>query len=873
MLKSSVRPILLAAICLSLFVTANAQTSTSPADQEKRIDQLLSQMTVEEKVDIVSGGFWMGTRAIPRLHIPIFQMSDGPVGAHVPPPSTAFAAGIGLAATWDTQLAEEVGVQLGRDSRSRGAAYLLGPGVNIYRAPMNGRNFEYFGEDPYLGARIAVAYIQGVQSQNVSATIKHFLVNNSEYARNTSNSVVDERTLREIYLPIFEAGVKEAHVGSVMDSYNLINGEHATQNAYFNIDILKKQWGFQGVLMSDWGAVHDTLGCFNSGLDLEMPDARYFNRDTLLPLLKNGKITTVALDDKVRRILRIAARFGWLDHGQLDLSIPRYNQLGRLIALRGALESAVLLKNDHNFLPLDRAKQTRIAVLGPNAWPSPATGGGSGEVLAFNSTSDLEGISYSLGIAGSVTWSRAIPSPNGLAESTHWTTQPNGSERGITVDTFANHDLSGSPSSTRVERDFSSGQSHPTDAEAEQAHLTSAIASPEGPPAPRPPRPPSSARWTGYYTAASAGTFDLYALDGAELRLLVDDKLLIDNAEVPRAALNQISLDLSAGPHKVVLEQLVAGGYGGSEIRVGISARDHWVSDEAKKLAANADVVVLALGFDPQTESEGIDRGFDLPLGQQELIREISAINKNVVVVLNSGGSINVAPWLDSVPALLQLWYPGEEGGNALASLLFGDMTPSGRLPISWERRIEDNPSLASYYPTPATIAHPQQNIDYKDGIWVGYRGYDHNHTQPLFPFGYGLSYTTFEYTNLTVTPASDPSGQKLFTVAFDVKNTGSREGAEVAQLYIGAPAGKIERPEKELKGFTRLELKPGESQHVELPLNPRAFTYFDVTGKQWRADAGNYTVRVGRSSADTPLHATATLGKPITASIETSQP
>jgi beta-glucosidase len=868
------------AICLALvlpclpFVTAKAQTATpSPAEQEKRVEQLLSQMTVEERVDILAGSFNMGTQPIPRLHIPIFQMADGPVGAHVPPPSTAFAAGIGLAATWDTQLAEEVGVELGRDARSRGAAYLLGPGVNIYRAPMNGRNFEYFGEDPYLSGRIATAYIQGVQSQHVSAVIKHYLANNSEYARDDSNSIVDERALREIYLPVFEAGVKEGHVGSVMDSYNLINGAHATQNNYFNSEVLKRQWEFDGVLMSDWGAVHDTVACFNAGLDLEMPDNKFFNRASLLPALKDGKVSTADLDDKVRRILRVAVRFGWLDREQMDIAIPRYNQIGRLIALRGALESAVLLKNDHNLLPLDRTKQTRIAVLGPNAWPTPTTGGGSGEVLPFTRVSILEGISNSLGIAGNVTYARAIPSIDFVAHSTRWTTDAACKLPGVTVETFADASFSGQPANTRVEQSLEAGEHRTIDIEKEEADLHPSAAELAKEHHPHPPRKTDFIRWTGYYAADTAGSYDIYALDGAKFRLLIDNKPLIDNSQSNRATLNQASLELSAGTHKVVFEQLSAGGYGHSDIRVGIVADNAWVSDYAKKLAAQADVVVLALGFDPQTETEGADRSFDLPLGQQHLIREISAINKNVVVVLNSGGSVDVARWLENVPALLQTWYPGEEGGDALASLLFGDMSPSGRLPISWERRIEDNPSIASYYPTAATVGSAQPDIAYNDGVWVGYRGYDHNHTPPLFPFGFGLSYATFEYSNLSVKPAADPTGRTLFTVGFDVKNASTRDAAEVAQLYVAPPAGQIERPEKELKGFARLELKPGETRHVELPLNPRAFTYFDVAGKQWHADAGQYTVRVGHSSADTPLHSTATLDKPIRQSIEASRP
>ena len=339
------------------------------------MDAMVQKLTLEQKIALIGGEDNMYIRSEPSIGFPRLKMSDGPVGVRTWGPSTAYAAGIGLAASWDRSLAEKVGVGLGQDARARGVNFLLGPGVNIYREPMNGRNFEYFGEDPFLAGQIAATYIDGVQSQGVSATVKHFDANNSEYDRQRSNSVIDERTLHEIYLPAFEAAVKQGHVGAVMDSYNLINGEHATQNAYLNIEVLRKEWGFRGILMSDWGAAHEGIADANGGLDLEMPDAQYMTTATLLPAIKSGQVTVATIDQKVRRIIRTAMQFGFLDRDQLDPGMSLYNQHGDAIALQSAEEGAVLLKNQNHLLPLDRHRIHTLAVLGPDAYPAVPGGG------------------------------------------------------------------------------------------------------------------------------------------------------------------------------------------------------------------------------------------------------------------------------------------------------------------------------------------------------------------------------------------------------------------------------------------------------------------------------------------------------------------
>ena len=374
-------------LLVSFLAFAQSPSPTTPAI-ESRADKMLKQLTLEEKIDLIGGVNDFYIRGIKHIGLPELKMADGPFGVRNYGPSTTFG-GMGLAATWDPDLAGRMGAVVGQDARARGVHFMLGPGVNISRSPLCGRNFEYFGEDPFLASRTAVAYIQGMQSQGVSATIKHYMGNNQEFLRHDADAIIDERTMREIYLPTFEAAVKEAHVGAIMDSYNLINGEHATQNARLNNEIAKKEWGFEGIVMSDWDATYDGVAAANGGLDLEMPSGKFMNRATLLPAVKAGKVSEATIDDKVRRILRTAIRFGWLDREQTDLSVPLYNEKGGEVALEAARSGMVLLKNDRNLLPLDKTKIKSIAVIGPDAYPAPVVGGGSAGVRPVTAVSYL----------------------------------------------------------------------------------------------------------------------------------------------------------------------------------------------------------------------------------------------------------------------------------------------------------------------------------------------------------------------------------------------------------------------------------------------------------------------------------------------------
>jgi len=790
-------------------------------------------MTVDEKIEIIGGINDFYTRPIPRLGIPPLKMSDGPMGVHDYGLTTAYPAGIALAASWDVDLTQRFGAAMGKDARARGVHFILAPGMNIYRAPMNGRNFEYFGEDPFLASRMAVAVIKGIQSQRVIATAKHFAGNNSEFARMTLSSDIDERTLREIYLPAFEASVKEANAGAVMDAYNLVNGAYMTANNHLNNEILKKEWGFDGILMSDWGATHDSIAAANGGLDLEMPSPTFMNGDTLLPALKDGKISAATLDDKVRRILRKAIEFGFLDQPQTDTDIPSYSQEGRQVALEAARGSMVLLKNSGDLLPLDAAKLKTIAVIGPDAYPAVISGGGSAETKPFNAVSYLEGISNHLGTRAKVLYAVDVPPLDEVFENSEFVTALDG-ETGLKGEYFSNEDLKGTPALVRTDK---------------HVHFDWG----EGSFAPDQPIDHFSVRWTGYFVPEKSGDYKFFTSADDGVRLYIGDETAINDWQPHSQTLDTAARHLEAGQaYKIRLEYFES--VGSAIVGFGVTRAEAFIGRETRALAAKADAVIICVGFDPKTEGEGFDRTFQLPGGQDELIRQISAVNKNVIVVLTAGGNVDMTRWIENVPAILHAWYPGQEGGTALAQILFGDCSPSGKLPASFERRWEDNPTFHTYYPEKG-----EKRVQYSEGIFVGYRHFDRSETKPLFAFGYGLSYTTFGYSNLSVTPQTGSPGGPVM-VSFDVRNTGRRAGAEVAELYVGDAHASVPRPVKELKGFAKITLKPGETKPITLTLDRRAFSFYDVKKHDWSAEPGEFTISVGGSSDNIQLRGKFTL-------------
>ena len=638
-------------------LSLKAQAVIGPEHQE-RAAALVQQMTLDEKISLIAGyqdGFH--TAPVERLGIPEIRMADGPQGVRNNTKSTLFACGVAAAASWNPSLVREMGVALGQDSRARGVHILLGPGVNICRSPLCGRNFEYFGEDPFLAAETAVAYIEGVQSQGVMATVKHFALNNQEYNRHHINSVADERTINEIYFPAFRAAVERAHVGSVMTSYNPVNGVHSAENAYLIGQTLRGKWNFQGFTMSDWTSTYTPLLMVQDGVDLEMPRAFCYTAETLKPLLERGVITEKQIDDKVCRILQTYIAFGFLDRPQLDSSIPEDNPYSREVAYRLACESIVLLKND-GILPLK--KNRRIALSGPGAEVIPC-GGGSGAVDPLYTVSLKEG-----------------------------------------------------------------------------------------------------------------------------LQLL------------------------------------------------------------GARFSEKADVEIVALGFDKTTEKENHDRTFALPEGQETFVEEALARGRKVILIVNAGGAVDLSRIEGRVSAILWAWYPGQEGGKALAEILYGKVNPSGRLPVSFPRALEDNPAQPYYAPSEPynKRGHTVVPTTYAEGIFTGYRGY--GETAPLYPFGFGLGYTDFSYSELTVTPAGDG-----FDVRLEVRNSGKRDGSETVQIYVHEENPCVPRPVRELKGFCKVSIPKGQARTVTVHLPREAFAYYDSDSHGWVVNPGAFTIEAGASAAD----------------------
>jgi len=830
-MKRNVRFVLITLV-LCLATAAHAQQQTS-ADIDQRVEKILGQMTLEEKIDYIGGTKDFYVRAIPRLGVPELKMSDGPLGIRNFGPSTAYPAGIAMAATWDVDLAKQVGTMMGKDSRARGIHFLLGPGMNIYRAPMCGRNFEYFGEDPFLASRMAVANIIGIQSQGVIATAKHYMGNNQEWNRHHISSDIDERTMREIYLPAFEASVKEAKVGAFMDAYNLVNGVHMTQHGSLNTDVLRKEWGFDGIMMSDWDSTYDGVAAANGGLDLEMPSGKFMNRETLIAAVIAGTVKTEVIDEKVRRILRTAMAFGFFDRDQIDGTIPLTNPESTKASLQAAREGIVLLKND-GVLPLDAKKLKRVAVIGPNADMAIWGGGGSSRVEPYSGVTILSGIRTAAGAGVDVAFSPGLQLTRDIFEGTEFSAA-DGMSKGLTAEYFNNTELKGEPvlvrTDGRVAFDWKRGSYD--------------SGSPED---------NFSVRWTGYYTAPHNGTFGIYVAGDDGFRLYVDDKPVIDQWVYQGETLLTKTIELEGGrKYKVRLEYFE--GTGDSKIGFGISdGLGNSELQNAKEVAAKADAVILTIGFNATSEGEGADRPFELSHAQQALVKEVMSANKNVIAVISAGGNIDMADWLGGTRALLHTWYAGEQVGTALAEVLFGVTNPSGKLPVSFERAWKDNPTSDSYYDPDG-----DKRVQYKEGIFLGYRHYDRSTVKPLFPFGYGLSYTKYKYSKLKI---GRPAKDGTVKVTYKVANVGSREGAEVSQVYVSEKQATVPRPVKELKGFARTPLKPGESKKVSVTLDRRAFAYYDTETKQWTVNPGEFEVLVGSSSQQIEAKGTVKVGQ-----------
>jgi beta-glucosidase len=851
---------------------------------EERVDSILSQMTLDEKLSFIGGTGFFDVKPIPvpGLNVPlnpqIFQ-TDAGLGVRITPASVRYPARLALAATFNPDRARDTGAALGRDTRARGFFTILGPGMDFYRTPFGGRNFEYMtGEDPFLGSQLVPQVIQGIQKQGVWACAKHFVCNDQEANRTVINTVLDERTLREIYLPPFEAAVKQGHTATVMGAYNFLQigtlpSAQCNESSFLLNEILKKEWGFTGFVMSDYEAIHDGLQAALDGCDLELPKAKFMTPQVLLPAINSGKLPISMINDKVRRILREVVSFGFLDIKQLDPSMPLDDPRSELAALNTAREGIVLLKNEGSILPLKRNQVRSIAVLGPAARGASSTGFGSSFVTPINFVSEIDGIRKEAGAQVTVDFIADCTLDPATAP---WAfIDANGhAEQGLQGQYFTTPDLTGTPAVTRVDDEVN------FDWEQGQIPVV-------------PNQATFSAKWIGQIVPKISGNQVFRVCADGGIRLIVNDETLIDNFNSPPLPPQPhgygptvaFSAKISAVVGKVYTVELdyhrAAGFFGSAFVRPAggngglLGVQLSWAALQPPPKLAKYDGVIVCVGTNNQYDGEAWDRPFQLPEFQDELIQNVSKINRRTVVITHGGGAFDVQPWIDQVSGLIHAWYPGQNGGQALGEILFGTVNPSGKLPITWEKQIEDNPAFAAF-PIPLN-QHPS-TIQYSEGIFVGYRGYEKNGKTPQFPFGFGLSYTTFAYSDLDldISPSKQGAESKehplpkvnfpvsklkddneehpVAKVSFTVTNTGKRPGAEIAQLYVGEQNPPVPRPKKELKGFQKVFLQPGESRRVTLELDQRSFAYFNTTTEQWDAVADTYNILIGSSSQELPL-------------------
>ncbi|MDX2110544.1 MAG: glycoside hydrolase family 3 C-terminal domain-containing protein [Verrucomicrobiota bacterium] len=813
-------------------------TAPSPA-VEARVNALIQQLTLDDKIRMLGGHHKEGmTLDIPRVGIPNFWMADGPVGVHWwTKESTAYPALIALAASWDEALAYKMGEALGRDCRSRGVHILLAPGVNLYRSPLCGRNFEYLGEDPILSGKLATAYIRGVQDQGVAATVKHFAANFQEYDRHGISSDADERTLREVYLKAFEMAVKDGGTAALMTAYNLINGEHCSEHDWLLQTVLKGEWGYSGLVMSDWDSTYSAVGAVANGLDLEMPWAKRMTAEQLKPALANGLITVAMLDDKVRRLLRLAVCFGWLDHPQKDETIPYRDPKTEAVALEVARRGITLLKNDSATLPYDPATTRKVVVLGHAGVQPMICGGGSAYTTPHRLVTLVEGLKQLLPEADIKHFTAVDLERPAKAFAGCMLYSPDG-ERGLRGEYFNNRTLAGTPALVRLDAqvDFGWYHANPIAPEVDKANF--------------------SIRWTGEIRPTKTAKHILFAKPhDAYYRVLLDDVVVMESGKIPVSRLQSATMELKAGrSYKVQIEYFKDRDW--NAMRFGWEPVDAAFVDYecALHAASEADAVIVTAGFTGEIEGEGYDREFGLDLAQEALINSACSANPKTAVVLFSGSAVDVTQWLASTPALLHNWFPGQEGGLALAEVLLGKINPGGRLPFTWEKRLQDRSSFPYYHDTDG-----DKRVLLGDGVFGGYRHFDRAGIAPQFPFGFGLSYTTFALANLQVAKACITAGEVVL-VTVDVSNTGSREGTTTVQLYVSDVDARLPRPIKELKSFTSVTLAAGEKRTITFAVTESMLNYFDPDAKQWVAEPGVFDVLVGFDAGECPLKASLTL-------------
>ena len=794
---------------------------------EVRVQDLLGRLTLEEKLELL-GGTGFATKPIKRLGIPELKMADGPLGVRWKP-STAFPAGIALTSSWDPQMVELVGKAIAQEVKGKGRHVILAPCVNIARIPQGGRNFESFGEDPYLCSRMAVSYIQGVQQERVVATVKHYAANNQEYQRDSVDVVVSERALNEIYLPAFKAAVTEAKVLAVMSAYNKVNGPYCSENPYLLNEKLKGEWGFRGLVMSDWGAVHSTIPTAQNGLDLEMPEDKYLTLSALKEALADGRVLESQIDEKIRRILRVMFTIGLFDeYFPVDSTVVN-SAAHRQIALEAARAGIVLLKNESNILPLDQKKIKTIAVIGPNAAIARTGGGGSSRVTPIDPVSPLQGLQNRLGEQVKILYAPGIllDGDESAIEPAYFYTSTSLRQSGLQAEYFDNKDLQGEPKITRIDPqiDF---RWH---GDAPHSEL---------------PADKFSVRWSGVIQAPQSGKYIFASASDDGTRLYLDGQLVIDdwNDHAVEARTAAITLEKEK-IYSLKFEYYENGG--DAVVLLGWQLPGIDLEGQAIEIARKAERVIFFAGTSANYETEGRDReDLVLPNGQEALIQKLSRVNPELIVVLITGSPVLMENWIDQTKGLVQGWFGGVEMGNALADILLGNYNPSGKLPISFPRRWED----CSAYPT---YKKESGTTRYDDDIYVGYRHFEHAGITPRFAFGYGLSYTRFEYGPLSVSGKELLPGQSVI-VSTTIRNSSSIAGSEVIQLYIRDVVASLERPFKELKDFRKITLQAAESQVVSFSIDSNDLAFYHPDQKRWISEPGEFEIMLGSSSRSEDL-------------------
>ncbi|KAK9311756.1 glycoside hydrolase superfamily [Lipomyces starkeyi] len=823
------------------------------------IESVLSQLTTSEKIKLLSGIDLWHTYAVPRLGVPSLRLSDGPNGVRGTRffngvPAACFPCGTALGATWNMPLLTDAGGLMGAEGKAKGAHVILGPTVNMQRSPLGGRAFESFSEDPILAGLSAGAIINGIQSENLVATIKHFVGNDQEHERHAVNAIISQRALREIYLLPFQIAIKESQPGAIMTAYNKVNGTHVSESPYFLEEILRRDWAWKGLIMSDWFGVYSTADSVNAGLDLEMPGPTGFRGDLVQRSLNANTITQHTLDDRVRNVLKLVNKAAASSIPEFATETTNNNAKTSALLRQLAAESIVVLKNESSVLPLSKDKIT--AVIGPNAKIATFCGGGSASLLPYYAVSPFEGIkakvtdtlTYVEGCAAhkmTPTLGPLCKTPSGRPGVIFraYLEPPSFSSRNV-VDEIELRDTN------MILMDYS----HPVL---------------DG-------KPVFYADVIGHYTPDTSGVYEFGLTVYGTAKLYVDDKLVVDNETVQRqggaffnnGTIEEIGkIDLEAGTTYEVkvefgssstckLETAIMDLPGGG-LRIGVAKTLEPEAEirKAVEAAKLADQVILTVGLSGDWESEGYDRtNMKLPGATDSLVDAVLDANPNTVVVVQSGTPVEM-PWISKAKAIVEAWYGGNETGNGIADILFGDVNPSGRLPLSFPVKVQDNPAYLNY-------RSERGRTLYGEDIYIGYRYYEAVEKDVFFPFGHGLSYSTFEFSDLAV--KVDPESGTL-TVKSKVTNVSGPAGSEVVQVYIHQHNPSIGRPPKELKGFSKVAVAAGESKTVEIVLEiKRATSFWDETENSWISEKDTYDILVGASSADIKLSAQFEIEKTI---------